>query len=200
MSMSLRAIFLIGFVVAMPILALPAVARRMDEWLYGPAQETLPAVAASAAKTPQIVEPTTVERASPASYVEVDVPPADGPRGADRSLQLPDFPPSQSPPWSPPSAPAENPLAAADMDRLQQIRQQLEQLGAQYILLETTDGTGEYRFHCQMKLSADAPYTREFEACRVQPLAAAEEVLAAVRNWHAAAAAHGTPALETAQR
>ena len=30
MSMSLRAIFLVGFVIAMPILALPAVARRMD--------------------------------------------------------------------------------------------------------------------------------------------------------------------------
>src|SRR5437764_8165168 len=34
--LSLRAIFLLGFVVAMPVLALPPVARRIDELLYGP--------------------------------------------------------------------------------------------------------------------------------------------------------------------
>ena len=33
--LSLRAVFLLGFVVAMPVLALPAVARRIDELLYG---------------------------------------------------------------------------------------------------------------------------------------------------------------------
>jgi len=32
---SLRAIFLLGFIIAMPILALPSVARRVDNWLYG---------------------------------------------------------------------------------------------------------------------------------------------------------------------
>src|SRR6476661_795681 len=34
--LSLRAVFLLGFVVAMPVLALPPVARRIDELLYGP--------------------------------------------------------------------------------------------------------------------------------------------------------------------
>src|SRR5437899_10112735 len=34
--LSLRALFLLGFVVAMPVLALPPVARRIDELLYGP--------------------------------------------------------------------------------------------------------------------------------------------------------------------
>src|SRR2546423_23073 len=33
--MSLRGVFLLGFVVAMPVLALPPVARRIDELLYG---------------------------------------------------------------------------------------------------------------------------------------------------------------------
>ena len=33
--LSLRAVFLLGFVVAMPVMALPAVARRIDELLYG---------------------------------------------------------------------------------------------------------------------------------------------------------------------
>jgi hypothetical protein len=34
--LTLRAVFLIGFVVAMPVLALPPVARRVDDLLYGP--------------------------------------------------------------------------------------------------------------------------------------------------------------------
>src|SRR5437867_6810015 len=34
--LSLRALFLLGFVIAMPVLALPPVARRIDELLYGP--------------------------------------------------------------------------------------------------------------------------------------------------------------------
>src|SRR5437773_8959996 len=33
--LSLRAVFLLGFVIAMPVLALPPVARRIDELLYG---------------------------------------------------------------------------------------------------------------------------------------------------------------------
>jgi hypothetical protein len=185
--MSFRAIFLVGFVIAMPVLALPAVARRMDEWLYGSAATPLPPSPAAAPLPMQVVEPTTAERASPASYVEVDVPPATGRRGAEADVQIPDFPPEQALPWSVQQPASQTSLSASQMNRLREIRQALEDLGAQYILLEMTEGTSEYRFHCQMKVSDNAPYTREFEASGPEPLAAGEQVLVAARNWHAAA-------------
>jgi hypothetical protein len=69
---------------------------------------------------------------------------------------------------------------------LTQIRSALEGQGAEYILLETADGSASYRFHCQVRLSDDASYTREFEATAAEPVAAAERVLAEVSAWRTA--------------
>src|SRR5687768_16113073 len=73
-TLSWRAILLLGFVIVMPVLALPAVARRLDDWLYGspPAEFSQPP-----RKQPleNAIEPHAAERVSPASFEQL-APPA----------------------------------------------------------------------------------------------------------------------------
>jgi hypothetical protein len=180
-------------------LALPTVARRIDTLLYGPPPAELlrPAAARPLA---EILALQSVERVSPASFEEF-VP--DEIRGGRRPNEGLDAPAAEPPPLAPPAAfpPARGaamplaqpaPLAeqvrfdAAAMARLKEIRAQLEQLGAEYILLETTDGSGTFRFHCEMKLDGRAPYFRRFEATAAAPLDAAEEVLSQTSAWRIA--------------
>lgn len=77
----------------------------------------------------------------------------------------------------------------ATLARLHEIRGRLEQLGADYVVVETTDGTGRYRFHCRMLIDRDSQFTRPFESVGVDPLAAGEAVLRDVEAWRTAAAA-----------
>jgi hypothetical protein len=199
-TISLRAIFLIGFVIAMPILALPSVARRLDDWMYGP-PPTEAALAPLRSEVQQLIEPQVAERASPASFDEVD--PAIAHRPPNQGLDapppdlpplspLPVFPPLVStpepqPPAKPQSTSQSRPLSEADTQRLIQNRTELERLGADYMVLETTDMTGSYRFHCDIRLDEQTRYTRPFEAIATEPLAAAEKVLAEVSAWRTAA-------------
>jgi hypothetical protein len=204
-SLSLRGIFLIGFVIAMPILALPAVARRLDDWIYGPPPSEH-AIAPLRSELEQSIEPQIAERASPASFDEIG-PLAgrtsggglDAPSPAPPLLSpLPAFPPLVSTsvdPLAQDSAPAGQsepsigPLSDSVADRLQKIRAELEQLGADYMILETTDAGANYRFHCDVRLDPATRYTRPFEAVSPEPLAAAERVLAEVSAWRTAARA-----------
>jgi hypothetical protein len=55
-TLSLRAIFLLGFVILMPLLALPVVARRLDSWLYGSPPAAL-AQQPRQLEMPQAIEP-----------------------------------------------------------------------------------------------------------------------------------------------
>jgi hypothetical protein len=206
-SVPLRAILLLGFVIAMPILALPAVATRLDDWIYGPPPVTS-AVTPLRSELQQALQPQMAERASPASFDEID-PAADRRQpheGIDAALATPPllsphpaFPPlvTASPPPSGQapttgsgpahSEPEIGPLSSADVARLQQIRAELERLGAEYIVLETTSGTGNYRFHCDIRVDEQTRYTRPFEFVATDPLAAAEHVLADVSSWRTAA-------------
>ena len=204
-SLSLRGIFLIGFVIAMPILALPAVARRLDDWIYGPPPSEH-AIAPLRSELEQSIEPQIAERASPASFDEID-PLAtrhagsglDAPSPAPPLLSpLPAFPPlvstsAEHSAAGPTDAPATEssigPLSDAAADRLQKIRGELELLGADYMILETLDSGASYRFHCDVRLDPATRYTRPFEAVSPEPLAAAERVLAEVSSWRTAARA-----------
>jgi hypothetical protein len=201
-SLSLRAIFLIGFVIAMPILALPAVARRLDDWIYGP-PPSQHAVAPLQSETEAPIEPQLAEQASPASFDEID--PASIHRAGRGGLDahspappllsaVPVFPPLVTAPEgaSTEAGPSESepsigPLSDAVAHRLQQIRGELEQLGADYIVLETSDCGASYRFHCDVRVDPATRYTRPFEAVSPEPLAAAERVLAEVSAWRTAA-------------
>jgi hypothetical protein len=188
--------FLLGFVIVMPLLALPAVARRLDDWLYGPPPENLSQSRLRQELAPALAAQSS-EGVSPASFDEVAAPAfarGDGQPGLD---DLPASPPPLDPlptferltttvePGAIRAA-AHSPLDDATAARLVRIRAELETLGAEYILLETSDAGGTYRFHCQIRVSDAAPYTREFEATAGDPLAAALRVLGEVSAWRTA--------------
>jgi hypothetical protein len=184
--------FLITFVVAMPVLALPPVARRIDELLYGPPPADFGRPPAPPPPTPVIearppksdgISQAAYQEASPvgdalaASYVKNDSPPLLAP--------TPQFEPLAPPPASPAGEPIvdEHKIAA-----LQQIRARLEQLGADYVVVEVQDG-GRFRFQCRMLVDERSRFTRPFEASGFDPVAAGEEVLRAVEGWRAAGSA-----------
>jgi hypothetical protein len=216
-TVSLRAVFLIGFVIAMPILALPAVARRLDDWLYGPPPAGF-SQPSERAPLPKGLEPYAAERASPASYDEIEPLEVSATRqpgeGLDATLTgppllspLPTFQPLVSPPTAPTSPPAtpttdsEQPLSEAAVERLTQIRDRLEELGAEYLVLETVEGEGQYRFRCDMQIAPASPLTREFSATAADPLAAAENVLAEIADWrNASIQAESRPMSTTVRR
>jgi hypothetical protein len=222
--LSLRALFLLGFAVGVPVLALPPVARRIDDLLYGPppADFGLPPAAA--------VAPDTADR-SGAAPAPPERPPHAGPPAADSAFQpfagaalpessqngaaWPQLP--QTPNFAPTTQNTEISPSASDLAgstgselaptavsriheetiaRLQAIRQRLEALGADYVLVETLAEGGRYRFHCRMRIDADAPYTQPFEASSFDPVAAGEAVLQQVEQWRQARHAadpHGMP-------
>lgn len=140
-----------------------------------------------------MLESAAAEGISPASYDEVTAPTAahrdphaglDGLRTAPPTLDpLPAFERFAEAGDAGTTSEAAAVLDNATAARLARIRSELEMLGAEYILLETTDGSGIYRFHCQMPVSDEAPYTREFEATAAEPLTAAERVLGEVSAW-----------------
>jgi hypothetical protein len=73
------------------------------------------------------------------------------------------------------------------MARWQQIRDRLEQLGAESVFAEVQD-SGRFRFHCRMLVDPRTRYTQPFDATSFDPLAAGEQVLSDVEKWRQAAA------------
>lgn len=60
----------------------------------------------------------------------------------------------------------------------------LQELGAQYYLLETWGSQpGQFRFHAKLALTPNSAYTRQFEATAADPLVAVEQVLREVEAW-----------------
>jgi hypothetical protein len=190
--LSLRAMFLLGFVVAMPVLALPTVARRIDELLYGPPPTDFGRAPVAAPPTQEINQPQAVGHVSPARFDEQSPAAASvTPTG----FEAPTAPPSLAPtpqfalPSPTPNAAPATPEPKIDdrtIARLQQIRQRLEQLGAEYVIVETQDG-GRFRFHCRMLVDEQSRFTRPFEAASFDCLAAGEQVLRDVETWRSAA-------------
>lgn len=203
-TLSLRAIFLLGFVIVMPLLALPVVARRLDDWLYGPPPAEL-ARQPLRSELQQAIEPQPTEQVSPATFEQFEAPATLARRQPYEGLDaLSPSPPPLDPlpafdrvaertlPGTRPDQQPIAPLEQTSLDetttaRLESIRGQLEALGAEYVLLETTDRSGEYRFHCQLRQGQAAADVREFQSLAADPLAAAEKVLADVSAWRTAA-------------
>jgi hypothetical protein len=192
--LSLRAWFLVAFVIAMPVLALPPVAVRVNEFLYGGAPSDFgqpPAAAPPIA--PEVIQPQVAEQDSPASVSQQESGLIRA-RGLDGVLS-PAPPLEARPAFAPlvapkqPAAPTEVKIDETTLARLQQVRERLEALGAEYVIAEALDGSGEYHFHCRMLVDAQSRFTRPFEATAADPLTAAEQVLRDVEMWYAAAAA-----------
>src|SRR5438046_2408906 len=68
--LSLRAVFLLGFVVAMPVLALPPVARRIDELLYGAPPADFGRPPSAAPLSEELIQPKSAVPLSPPRYDE----------------------------------------------------------------------------------------------------------------------------------
>jgi hypothetical protein len=189
--LSLRAVFLLGFVVAMPVLALPPVARRIDELLYGPPP-------ADFGRPPAAAAPLSEELTQPKAAAPLSPPRYEEPSPAAWALaNSPVEPPATAPNLSPaahfevPSttAPARAPETKVDeqtIARLQQIRDSLEKLGAEYVVVEAQE-SGRFRFHCRMLVDAKSRFTKPFEASSFDPIAAGQQVLRDVESWRAAA-------------
>jgi hypothetical protein len=185
---SLRGMLLLGFVVAMPVLALPPVARWMDELLYGPPPTDFGRPPAPPACDGG--QPLVAQALATASYSEASPALAADSQGLDAAAAaapplapLPVFAPV-IPPQSPP---AEAPISEATIARLQEIRQKLENLGADYVVVEALESGGGYRCYCRMLVDPRSRFTRPFEAIAADPLAAAQQALREVEAWRAAA-------------
>jgi hypothetical protein len=192
--LSLRAIFLLGFVLAMPVLALPPVARRIDELLYGPPPTDFgraPAAVPIADELTPPPQPSIVKPAAP----RFDEPSPAASAVVQSSFTTPVNAPSLAPTpefalTDPPRASHLNPATEPKIDpstisKLQQIRERLEQLGADYVVVEVQDG-GRYRFFCRMLVDGRSSFTKPFEAISFDALAAGEQVLRDVTAWRSA--------------
>lgn len=193
--LSLRAVFLLGFVVAMPVLALPPVARRIDELLYGPPPTDFGRPPVADAPLADFPAPQVASgQVAPVRYDEPS--PAAGISSAPNDLAFSPPPLTPAPEFaipSPPPQPAtdggasEPRIDERTIARLTEIRQKLEQLGAEYVIVETMDG-GRFRFHCRMLVDDRSRFTRPFEASSFDCVAAGEQVLRDVEAWRLAAA------------
>jgi hypothetical protein len=199
-SIACRTLFFFGFLIVLPILALPKVASLVDKLLYN---DSPTVVQAPVIETPgqQVVEPQFAERVSPAQFEEALVQdPGAAPRPAEGLDTLASAPPllsplpafSQQQPQPTEQAAAGGQLDDAAIARLQQVRQRLELLGAKYMILETVTGSAGYRFHCEMQVDPRSMYTQNFDATSPSPLEAAEVVLRQVEGWRTAASSTGT--------
>ena len=81
------------------------------------------------------------------------------------------------------------------LDRMLAIRDQLEDLGVDYMVLDTHGEQAQrYRFHCRIQVPGSAVYSRTFEAEDADPSRAMGQVLADIRVWRSAARAATTTA------
>lgn len=201
-SPSVRSIVLIAFLIGLPVLAIPWVAKQFDAGLYGVAKQSVPDLIVR--NNPQRAqEPVLVEGVSPARFDEsLTQREPERPRdqaGLDAVVTAP--PLFNAPPSFASRLPTRAPddPQAANLEPLayvRQVRQKLEELGAQYVVLEELDAGQRYRFAVQMQVSPRQPQVQPFEAIAADPALAARTVLADVESWRTAAlpAAYPAPA------
>lgn len=202
----LRGLFLAGFALALPLFAYPPLTRWADRMLYGAPKPIVPALDSPALAGGQSLSPVRADAAAPGAPSPAEALAAGPPRDFTRGIDAPFAPPA--PPQLAPARPTEtpalpvaqigSPLAGADPARspevrLQDIRQQLEDLGAKSLVLEMTAGDASYRFACEMFIAPQSAETRSFVAVTESPLAAAEQVLREVSSWRVAQADASRP-------
>jgi hypothetical protein len=172
--------------VALPLLALPVAARLIDSRLNDAPPVELAAAASVTGGEKVVGLPMIVERIVPTDAADpADLSPSAG-------LDDPGAPPlapaaAFEPLWTPAAAPQvadeEVQIDEQTIAQLQKVRTRLEELGADYVIVETTDFGGQFRFHCRMLVDANSPFKRPFEAISRDPLAAGQQVLREVEAW-----------------
>jgi len=195
---TLRLGIVLVVLIGMPVLAMPDVNRKVTEWLRTNVANRLPtdfmttvaAVPQNDSATPPapVVNPLT---ANP-------IPAVAGDGGVQRTT----FEDSQTPsreispsavaapllfptPQRTPDSSAVAPPMEVQLRRVREIRLQLEELGADYVLLESLDDLpgGRYRFYCLMYVDSAGKNMQPFEEVANDPQVAAENVLAKVQAW-----------------
>lgn len=195
-SPGLRTIVLGVFLIGLPVLAIPWVSKQLDANIYGAGNTQVPdlIVSAGESSSPQRAqEAVQIDSVSPArfdeSLLEREAERPREPVGLDAVVSAP--PLLSAPPSFANRLPAQpNNLASNPQLQpqayVQQVRQKLEEMGAQYVLLEELEGQ-RYRFSVQMQVSPRQPQVQPFEAIATDPVAAARMVLADVETWRTAA-------------
>lgn len=203
-SFALRAGFIVGFLIVLPVIAMPKVAALLDQLLYGESKSTLPSVASekdlsspppspgpgpanaepAALDVPQFAESASMlespERSSPGRRFQ---PPPTMPPSADFVRQAGNSEPANSPVEP---APDVGPLDQATAARIDAIRGRLEELGAEYVRLEMSADGREFHCLCHMLVGNDPSNLQPFEALRKDPVDAAQAVLTSVEDWRTA--------------
>ncbi len=197
-SFTLRAAFIVGFLIVLPVIAMPSVAGLLDQLLYGNGESSVPLAREDAVPGPR--EKRTESDATRATH-EAPFSPESTPfaerlesgiAGDHRAApppfrQAPDFLPRMERPG--PNDPSADPAAdissldEAAAQRIDAVRSRLEELGAEYVRLEMSEDGRTFHCQCDMLLDSETKETQPFEATRNDPVTAAEAVLAHVEEW-----------------
>ena len=201
-SYALRAGFIVGFLIVLPVMAMPKVAALLDRLLYGEPQSNLPPPSetgksliprrSEAADDAPVTHELPLQTESPiSSKLPVDLNPASPFQAGPPALpSSPDFVRqagnSEPEPNPAQSGPDVGPLDQATAAKIAVVRGRLEELGAEYVRLEMSADGREFHCLCHMLVSNDPSQIQPFEATRKDPVAAAQAVLSNVQAWRIA--------------
>ncbi len=188
-AFTFRAVFIVGFLIVLPVMAMPSVAGYLDRLLYGNAESSVPPMTEPVSTPAPKVQPQAdVSRAT----LELPLSDESAPFGNSERFQSPPPPQLQRAPAFLSHAksidaiqltPDVSPLDEATARKIDAVRSRLEELGAEYVRLEMSENGSTFHCHCEMLLEDDTGQTQPFEAIRSDPVAAAEAMLANVEAW-----------------
>jgi len=196
-NFALRAAFIVGFLVVLPLMAMPSVASFLDQLLYGTSEKSLPP-----AQEPRESAPLKTLVRADVSPAGLEVPVSEQASAAESESgrfappplqRAPDFVKTREPVDGPDrhAQPADDvgPLDQATAARIDAVRSRLEELGAEYIRLEMSEDGQNYHCLCEMLVGEKGDQTQPFTATRSDPVDAAQAVLARIEAWRAAESA-----------
>ncbi len=168
---NLRLTGLLTFVAIMPVLALPAVNRRLDRWVFG-GEELAVELGKIREKSPergQLVESVGSLTEGAPTVLPVNLSRDGLPATPSVVERLP---------------PVDIPV---DGDQFADYQKRLQDLGASYFCLEDTGlGGARYRFRCEFPLPGNSSYARPFETEDADPMVAIQTVVKEAEAWVAA--------------
>lgn len=198
-SYTLRAVFIIGFLIVLPVMALPSVATFVDGLLYGQPKSSVPAGESKPAAEPTrttVLEATQATHLTPlassSSVLEESGPLSIAERFPSKPPHMPPAPEfllrDEEPGANEHAGPAAEvgPLDEATALQIDAVRGRLEELGAEYVRLEMSEDGRTFHCLCDMLLAGEGSKTQPFEATRSDPVAAVQAVLTNVEAWRSA--------------
>lgn len=199
-SYTLRAVFIIGFLIVLPVMALPSVATFVDGLLYGKPKSSVPASESKPAAEqgqPVVAEATQATHEVPIPFG--GSPFQDEPGSTNMVERFATAPPvmqaapdflrrTEEPAKNENGVPAADvgPLDEATARQIDAVRGRLEELGAEYVRLEMSEDGRTFHCLCDMLLEGEGSKTQPFEATRNDPVAAVRAVLTNVEAWRSA--------------